>query len=109
MTCASGRILASWLRVVVLPVSCFQVLALRSRKAGSSGKGKTLGSLAAGARISESRTQGAAAKFISPGTSFGTVKVRLSANSLGSGLIQTQNAMMAARTMADKKLTASLS
>jgi hypothetical protein len=28
---------------------------------------------------------------------------------LGSGLIQTQNAMMAARTTADKKLTASLS
>jgi hypothetical protein len=29
--------------------------------------------------------------------------------SLGSGLIQTQNAMMAARTTADKKLIASLS
>ena len=28
---------------------------------------------------------------------------------LGFGLIQTQNAMMAARTTADKKLTASLS
>ena len=28
---------------------------------------------------------------------------------LGSGLIQTQNAMMVARTTADKKLTASLS
>jgi hypothetical protein len=31
------------------------------------------------------------------------------ADDLGSGLIQTQNAMIAARTTADKKLTASLS
>jgi excisionase family DNA binding protein len=43
-----------------------------------------------------------------PSTKIGGTRLVAKA-ALGSGLIQTQNAMMAARTTADRKLTASLS